>query len=207
MTKTITHGVGRFLQHYPQLPVVVTSWSKDKENAMTVVWHCAVSYSPPLYSIAVSPRRLTYRMIMESREFGVNFMPECKAELIAQVGAAKGDEVDKFATFNIGRQPPDKIGAPLLTDAYACYECRLVDHRSYGDHTLFVGEVVAVHSNPQAFTSQEVLDLKQVLPALYLGDDIYFSADLNSQRRLDRNHYRHSPEPVRNEPGRNRRQR
>ncbi len=197
MTKTITHEVGRYYQHYPQLAVVVTTRSKDKENAMTAVWHCAISYSPPLYGIAISPRRLTYRLIMESREFGVNFMPEDQAELIAQVGAAKGEEMDKFSAFNIGRQSPDKIGAPLLADAYASYECRVVDHRSYGDHTLFVGEVVAVHSNPQAFNSQEVLDLKQVLPALYLGDDIYFSADLNSQRRLDRQHYRSSPEPSR----------
>jgi flavin reductase (DIM6/NTAB) family NADH-FMN oxidoreductase RutF len=162
---------------------------------MTAVWHCAISYAPPLYGIAVSPRRLTYRLIMESREFGINFMPDDQAELIAQVGVAKGEEVDKFAAFNIGRQAPDKISAPLLTDAYACYECRLVDHRSYGDHTLFVGEVVAVHANPQAFNPQEALDLKRVLPALYLGDDIYFSADINSQRRLDRQHYRRSPEP------------
>ncbi len=195
MTMNVTDGVGRFFQHYPHPVVVVTSRSGDKENAMTAVWHCPVSYSPPLYGIAVSPRRLTYRLIMESREFGVSFMPVDQAEVIAQLGVASGDEVDKFTAFNIARQAPAKIGAPLLADAYACYECRLVDHRSYGDHTLFVGEVVAVHSNPKAFTPEEVLDLKQVLPALYLGDDIYFSADLNSQRRLDRQLYRSSPEP------------
>jgi flavin reductase (DIM6/NTAB) family NADH-FMN oxidoreductase RutF len=176
---------------------VVTTRSKDKENAMTAVWHCAVSYSPPLYGIAVSPRRLTYRLIMESREFGVNFMPVDHSEMIAQMGVVKGEEVDKFAAFNIQRQPPAKINAPLLADAYASYECRLVDHRSYGDHTLFVGEVVAVHSSPEAFTPQEVLDLARVMPALYLGDDIYFSADLNSQRRVDRQHFRRAPEPSR----------
>jgi flavin reductase (DIM6/NTAB) family NADH-FMN oxidoreductase RutF len=70
-----------------------------------------------------------------------------------------------------------------------------VDHRSYGDHTLFVGEVVAVHSSPKAFTTQEMLDLKQVLPALYLGGDTYFSADRNSQRLLGRQTYKVPSEP------------
>lgn len=193
--KTVASEVGRFFHHYPHLAVVVTARSKDKENAMTAVWHCPLSYSPPLYGVAISPLRLTYRLIMESREFGVNFMPADQAEVIASVGAAKGEEVDKFAVFNISRHSPAKISAPLLAEAYASYECRLVDHRTYGDHTLFVGEVVAVHAKPDAFTSQEVLDLQQVLPALYLGDDIYFSADRQSQRRLDRQHYKHPPEP------------
>lgn len=193
--KNVTSEVGRFYHHYPHLAVVVTARSKDKENAMTAVWHCPLSYSPPLYGVAVSPLRFTYRLIMESREFGVNFMPVDQAEMIARVGAAKGEEVDKFATFSIGRKLPAKISAPLVADAYASYECRLVDHRTYGDHILFVGEVVAVHAKPDAFTPQEVLDLGRVLPALYLGNDIYFSADRQSQRRLDRQQYKNLPEP------------
>jgi flavin reductase (DIM6/NTAB) family NADH-FMN oxidoreductase RutF len=75
MDKTVTHEVGRFFHHYPHQAVVVTTQSKDKENAMTAVWHAPISYSPPLYGVAISPHRLTYRLIMESREFGVNFMP------------------------------------------------------------------------------------------------------------------------------------
>ena len=117
--------------------------------------------------------------------------------MIAQVGVSKGDDVDKFSTFNIKREPPTIISAPLLTDAYASYECRVMDHRSYGDHTLFVGEVVAVHSSPKAFNSQEMLNLKNVLPALYLGGDTYFSADRSSQRRLGRQTYQVPPEPHR----------
>ncbi|MDP6510295.1 MAG: flavin reductase family protein [Dehalococcoidia bacterium] len=195
MDKTVTHDVGRFFHHYPHQAVVVTARSKDKENAMTAVWHSPVSYSPPLYGVAVSPRRLTYRLIMESREFGINFLPVEQADVIVQVGVAKGDDVDKFTAFNISRQSPTIISAPLLSDAYACYECRVVDHRSYGDHTMFIGEVVAVHFSPKAFTSQEILDLKHVLPALYLGGDTYFSADHNSQRLLGRQTYKGPSEP------------
>ena len=202
MTKTISHAVGRFFHHYPHLAVVVTASNKGKDNAMTAVWHCALSYSPPLYGVAVSPRRLTYRLIMESREFGINFLSMEQVEMIARVGVAKGEEVDKFTAFNIGREAPVKIAVPLLAEAYASYECRLVDHRSYGDHTLFVGEVVAVHANPAAFTPQEVLDLRRVLPALYLGDDIYISADRKSQRRLDRQLYRSAPGSGAQELGR-----
>jgi len=34
---------------------------------------------------------------------------------------------------------------PVLKDAYAAYECKLVDSKPYGDHLWIVGEIVAVH--------------------------------------------------------------
>jgi flavin reductase (DIM6/NTAB) family NADH-FMN oxidoreductase RutF len=79
-----------------------------------------------------------------------------------------------------------KTTAPILKDAYAAYECKLVDSKPYGDHIWIVGEIVAVHFLEKAFTLGEVLDLDKIKPLLYLGSDFYASTDKNSVRLIKR---------------------
>ena len=79
-----------------------------------------------------------------------------------------------------------KTAAPILTDAYAAYECKLVDDKLYGDHRLLVGEIVAVHWQEEAFTPEEVLNSDNTNPALYLGQDFYLTTAKNTIRHIDR---------------------
>lgn len=188
--KKVMEDVGRFYHHYPRLVVVVTSCSGEKEDAMAVTWHSPVSSHPPLFGVSVSPRRFSYKLILESKEFGVNFLPLEKAELAVATGAVRGEEVDKFKTFHIERNRGTKTSVPIFKDAYAAYECRLVDSHVYGDHEWLVGEVVALHLLPQVITPQQTLDMEKLSPLLYLGSDTYITTDSHSQRSIDRQPFR-----------------
>ena len=189
MAKVISENVGRFSQHYPKLATIVTAQAKGKENAMAAAWHTSISVKPPLYGVSISPKRFTYQLITESKEFGVNFLPFEMAELIASVGGSKGEEIDKFHRFNIAKDKPVKTKVPILKDAYAAYECQLVDDRGYGDHRLLVGEIVAVHWLKEAFASPETLDLDKVSPILYLGNERYLTTAKDTVKYLDRKVY------------------
>lgn len=190
MDKVIVEDIGRFNHQYPRTATIVTAQAKGKKNAMAVAWHTAVCFKPPLYGISISSQWSTYRLIVDSREFAVNFMPLAAAEKIAAVGGSGGRYVDKFEKFHIAQDKPVKTSAPILKEAYAAYECKLVDERQYGgDHNLLVGEVVAVHLHQEAFTAEGVLDLNRVSPALFLGIDYYASTDRKSLRFLDRKVY------------------
>lgn len=180
MPRIVTETVGKFGQHNPKVAAIVTASARGRDGAMTVAWHSSISFTPPLYGIAVSPRRFTYQLIMESREFGINFIPSEKVSLAAAIGGTSGQQTDKFERFNIKKEKPVKTTAPILKDAYAAYECKLVDSRPYGDHMWIVGEVVAVHFLEEAFTLAEILDLDKIKPLLYLGSDFYASTDKNS---------------------------
>jgi len=147
---------------------------------MTVAWHSSISFKPPLYGIAIASKRFTYQLITESREFGINFIPAGKASLAASIGGTSGQQMDKFERFNIEKERSLKTTAPILKDAYAAYECKLVDSKLYGDHIWVVGEIVAVHFLEEAFTPAEVLDLDKIKPLLYIGSDFYASTDKNS---------------------------
>lgn len=189
MAKVIVEDTGRFNHQYPRTAVIVTAQANGKRNAMAVAWHTAISFKPPLYGVAITHKWLTYQLIADSKEFGVNFLPSAAAELVASVGGSGGRYVDKFQKFNIALDRSTKTSVPILGAAYAAYECKLVDDRSYGDHNLLVGEVVAVHLLEGAFTAEGVLDLNQVSPTLFMGIDYYVSPDKNSLRFLDRKVY------------------
>ena len=188
MDKVISQEVGAFYQHYPRIAVVVTAQAEGRDNAMAVAWHAPISREPPLYGVSISPKRFTYQLIAESKEFGVNFLPFAEAELVASVGGSGGYEIDKFQRFNIARDKPVKTAVPILKAAYAAYECKLVDDRGYGDHRWLVGEIVAVHRLREAFTPEETLDLDKVSPILYLGHERYVTASKDI-RYLDREVY------------------
>jgi len=189
MAKVISEGIGKFYQHYPRVAVVVTARARGRDNAMAAAWHMPLSFSPPLYAVSISTKRFTYQLIVDSKQFGVNFLPFESAELVASVGGSLGQEIDKFQKFNIARDKSVKMDVPILKAAYAAYECRLVDDRSYGDHRLLVGEIEAVHWLKEAFAPGEILDLAKVSPVLYLGNELYLTASRDSVKSLDREVY------------------
>jgi len=186
MAKIITENVGKFSQHYPKVATIVTASSRGKDNAMAVAWHSSISPSPPLYGISISPKRFTYQLIIESKEFGINFIPSEEASFAAKVGGTSGKVIDKFERFNMEKEKPLKTQVPILKDAYAAYECKLVDNKPYGDHIWVVGEIVAVHFFEEAFTSEGILALDKIKPLLYLGSEFYATTDKGSLLFLKR---------------------
>ena len=184
MTKIISEGIGEFYHHYPRVACAVTAYANGKENAMAVAWHSVLSMNPPIYGVAISTKRFTYQLIIDSKQFGVNFLPYEAAELLASVGGSTGYEIDKFQRFNIARDKPVKTTVPILTAAYAAYECQLVDDMGYGDHRLLVGEIVAIHLVKEAFTREETLDLDKVNPILYLGRELYLTSTKDTLRKI-----------------------
>ena len=174
---------------YPAPVFIVATYDEEgKANAMTAAWHTSISFSPPLYGVSLTPKRFTYRLIEESRQFGVNFLSIDQAEIIAAVGGSQGEKIDKFERFSLKKEDALKLDVPLLADAYAAYECQVVDLRTYGDHIFVVGEIAAAHLAEGAFAPSRVVDLK-IRPALYLGAELYVTCDRGSLCLLDREVY------------------
>ena len=186
MPKIVTEDIGKFSHHYPKMAVIITASAQGRDDAMTAAWHSSISLKPPLYGVAITSKRFTYQLITESHEFGINFISLEKASVAAAIGGTSGKKMDKFESFNIKKERPLKTTAPILKDAYAAYECKLVDSKPYGDHLWIVGEIVAVHFLEEAFNATEVLDLDKIKPLLYIGSDHYVSTDKSSVKIMKR---------------------
>jgi flavin reductase (DIM6/NTAB) family NADH-FMN oxidoreductase RutF len=176
MKKVIT-DIREFQYFYPYTVAVVGAQVKDRANFMSCAWHTALSFAPPLFGILVAKKRRTYDFISEAGEFTVSFLAQEDIALSAQMGRISGHDRDKLKEFQVELSPAVHIQSPVLAAAYAAFECRLLDTRTYGDHDLFVGKVLAVQVREECFDRQGVLDPRQVKPLLYMGSDFYMTVD------------------------------
>lgn len=163
-----------FYHYYPVVPAVVVVKSGEDLDALACAWHIALSFDPPLFAVAISPKRYSYKLLKQGKEFTANFLTFDNINIIATLGRTSGRDIDKFATYRIKTTPSSEIETPLLKDAYAAYECRLVRQIKAGDHTLFIGRVLAVHYESKYFDRKKKIPImKSFTPALYLGADHY----------------------------------
>jgi flavin reductase (DIM6/NTAB) family NADH-FMN oxidoreductase RutF len=127
---------------------VVTTRLEDQANGMTAAWVSQVSLNPLLIMASIAPSRYSHRLIRDSGTFAINVLDSSQVELAKRFGYKSGRKVDKFAGLE---WVSGATGAPILPQAYAYFDLKLVDTFSAGDHTLFVGQVVeAKILHPQA---------------------------------------------------------
>jgi len=111
----------------------------ERRNAFTAAWVVQVSFAPPLLAVAVNPENASHPILCAGGVFSVNVLGREQIELARQFGTRSGRDVDKLAGT---AWRPGRTGAPILDDALAHLECRLVRRVPAGDHELMVGEVV-----------------------------------------------------------------
>jgi flavin reductase (DIM6/NTAB) family NADH-FMN oxidoreductase RutF len=73
-------------------------------------------------------------------------------------GTVSGRDGDKFVSAGLNEETAQVVGAPLVAECFAHAECRVVDAYTTGDHTLFVGEVVAAAVEEAAFDDHLMLE-------------------------------------------------
>ncbi|WP_337844160.1 flavin reductase family protein [Thermus sp.] len=129
-----------FYHFYPGVPAVVGVRLGERVNFCPAVWNTGLSADPPLFGVALSPKRFTHGLLLEARRYSASFHPHTQAPLVQHLGSVSGREVYKGKTPHfLGH-----TGVPILEGAYAAYELELLAVHSFGDHDLFVGRVVAV---------------------------------------------------------------
>src|SRR5262249_17013627 len=118
---------------------VLTAESAAGAAAATVNWVTQASFAPPLVAVGVKADSHAHAIIKESNAFALNVL-------------GKGQQAMAFTFFKPAERQGSTIsgepfragstGSPILTNAPAFVECRLVATVEKGDHSIFVGEVV-----------------------------------------------------------------
>ncbi|MGH2405872.1 MAG: flavin reductase family protein [bacterium] len=122
---------------------LITTSGPLGDNVMAAEWTMQVSYEPFLIATFVSLQEATHGQIEASGEFGVNV---CSDEQLAHAALAGGytrRDVDKLSSELFEISPAKYIKAPLIRGCVVNAECRLHAQFLVGDHTAFVGQVVA----------------------------------------------------------------
>ena len=128
----------------PSSVVLVTCVDKEGDpNIITLGMFMNVSISPLMVCIGVAPERYSHDLIKEQGEFAINVPTTEIIDEMHRCGITSGRDCDKFASTGLTPIPAQMIRSPLIKECYGHLECRVVQTHTCGDHTLFVGEVVA----------------------------------------------------------------
>lgn len=135
--------IRRYLEPGPI--VLVSSAYQGEQNIMTMGWHMVMEFEPSRIGCFITAANHSYELIRKSRECVINIPTANMIDTIVGIGNCHGDEVDKFAQFNLTAQNAVKVKAPLIKECYANYECKVTDISLLKKYSMFVLEVVKSH--------------------------------------------------------------
>ncbi|HET6615246.1 MAG TPA: flavin reductase family protein [Dehalococcoidia bacterium] len=172
MRQSIDERDARRLLGGGPVTLVTTSW-RGNQNVMPAVFVTPLSIDPPLVGVAVHPARHTHDMIKFSEEFALNIPTRELLHHVQYAGSVSGVELNKFELTRLPTFRGRRIDAPLLEGCVGWIECGVHDAFVIGDHTLFVGKVVAAQAEKDAFDETWLLTGAEEKPLHYLGVNFY----------------------------------
>jgi len=135
---------------YPeQVVIAIAKDAKGKANPVTLGWTMITSGTPTMMAIAVAKKHYSIETIRHSKCFTIAYPASDMADAALFFGSKSGRDVDKFAEFDCDTEPAKAIDSLLLADAVANFECTLESEAESGDHIIFIGKIVASHTNTE----------------------------------------------------------
>lgn len=162
---------GHFLNSGPT--VLAVAPGPGRPNIITLSWAAPVSHEPPMMVIAVAPRRFSHDLILASGEVTVNVPPWSLLAEAAFCGRVSGRDVDKFAECAFTPLPSTRVAPPGIAECLATFECRVENHWTAGDHTLFLLHILRLAVDEEV--AGEGFDPSRPRPSTihHLGGDFY----------------------------------
>jgi flavin reductase (DIM6/NTAB) family NADH-FMN oxidoreductase RutF len=119
---------------------VLTVEADGERLGLTVGSLLSLSLEPPLVGVSVSRQAAMHELLRSAGGFALSLLAGDQ-EAVAQ-HFARG--VPPLAHWHGIASRPGAAGAPLLEGALGWVECRTQAEHPVGDHSFFVGEVLAI---------------------------------------------------------------
>ena len=168
--------VRRYLEPGP-IVLVSSRWA-GQSNIMTLGWHTILEFTPSLVGGMISGGNHSFHMIRNSHECVINLPTTALTDQVVGIGNTSGRQIDKYAAFGLMAAEAHQVGAPLIRECHASFECRLHDDELVDRYNFFIFEVVKAHVAASP-THPETLH--------YTGDGVFMvSGKIISRRSLFR---------------------
>jgi flavin reductase (DIM6/NTAB) family NADH-FMN oxidoreductase RutF len=130
-------GFRSALSHFASGVTVVTTLHEGQRYGMTVASFASLSLRPPLVLVCIEKTVKTHDAIDAAGTFAVNILAEDQVGVSNRFASRIEDKFAEVETHD------GSNGLPLIDGALTTLECRVTDRLPGGDHTIFVGEVLA----------------------------------------------------------------
>jgi flavin reductase (DIM6/NTAB) family NADH-FMN oxidoreductase RutF len=127
------------LRRFPSGVTIVTIKAAERIHGLTVSAFASVSPDPPLIAVIIDHRHSAHALLeTEGAIFAVNILGQDQFDLANRFAWVK--DQDRFLE---GRWMTAVTGAPVLVDALAWLDCAIASRHVVGNHTIYVGQVLA----------------------------------------------------------------
>ena len=135
---------------------LVTARSDEKILGMTANAVLSLSLDPPLILVSVNKKNQMHKFLKKSNCFAINVLRDDQEE-ISRRFATPGPK--DFSDLELVES---KTGSPVLVNALAFIDCKIVQVVPGGDHDMFIGKPLAGETrdgNPLIFYSGQYTQL------------------------------------------------
>jgi flavin reductase (DIM6/NTAB) family NADH-FMN oxidoreductase RutF len=129
----------QIMRRWASTVTIVTTRLDEKVYGLTATAFSSLSVQPPMVFVSILRKTLTHPLIEQSGVFCINFLAPDMTHISDRFAGRYPNE-ERFAGLSYRS---DNTGAPVLDDAIAYLDCRVVEPLVTGDHTIFVGQVEA----------------------------------------------------------------
>ena len=133
MTGVADERFREVIGHFASGVTVITALDGSRPRGTTASAVCSLSLEPPMLLVCLNRASATGAAIDLSGHFTVNILSEEQADVAARF-ARPGGHFDGLAIAT------GTHGEPLLAEALATIECRVVERAVGGTHTIFIAE-------------------------------------------------------------------
>lgn len=161
----MSNGIAKLFRHLTAGVYVIGVADGERRNAFTASSVMQVSFSPLLVALAISPEHASYELLRRGAVFAISVLRADQQRLAEHFGTQSARDADKLVAT---RWRAGVSGAPLLLDALAHFDCRMVDDIEAGDHRVVIGRVVdgalvGEHGQPLLYAQTGNLDMSEDL--------------------------------------------
>ena len=128
----------------------------DKMTLATVNWTTQCSFKPPQVVIGVKGDSGAHALVKSSKVFSLSFLGTGQRNIAFAYFKHVEPEGGKMGGF--AYETSSVTGCPIVSDAPAWVECKVIGFHEYGDHSVVVGEVMEAGLKQET----EPLTLKEI---------------------------------------------
>jgi len=143
---TVSLGTAQVLTSPNPFCLVGSTMDDGTTNLMALSWWTYLSNHPATVCVCVNRGAATNHNIKERKEFSICVVDTSLAD-VAMKCAVSGYKVNKVQEYGIAMVKANEISVDLVEKSVVAMECRLMQCVELSDHDLFIGEVVALHTN------------------------------------------------------------
>ncbi|MNT54790.1 FMN reductase (NADH) RutF [compost metagenome] len=125
---------------------LITAANGGERRGVTVTASCSVSDSPPTVLVCLNGANPRNDIFVRGDSFALNLLGDGHRALAHAFSGR--DQLDMDRRFALGQWTQLATGSPILVDATAAFDCRLIEVKTIATHLVLFGEVVDVALGP-----------------------------------------------------------